>query len=135
MEVPVSDVALMVKDMCKRWGVSPAGVADDAAGVRNQDGVSVVDSFAENGVYFREAGKGSRIGGWQKMREMLNDAGKPDKPGLYVSDSCTGFWATVPFLSRSMRNPEDCDGALDHWADAARYGVIQKSNGWTQREF
>jgi len=130
MEMPVADVALKVKEMWRRWrlGGAPNGIADDAAGIRNQDGVSVVDSFADNGVYFREAGKGSRIGGWQKMREMLNDAGKVDRAGLYVSDLCTGFWATVPFLSRSLRNPEDTDGALDHWADAARYCVISKSN-------
>jgi len=134
-EMPVSDVAAKVRAMCQRWGVSPAGVADDAAGIRNQDGVSVVDSFADEGVYFREAGKGSRIGGWTRMREMLNDAGKPDKPGLYVSDLCTGFWQTVPFLSRSMRHVEDLEGN-DHWADAARYAVIgSKFQGWRQREF
>ena len=135
MEMPVADVAVLIKHMCNRYGVAPHGVADDAAGIRNQDGVSVVDSFADNGVYFREAGKGSRIGGWTFMRELLNNAGKVDRAGLYVSDACRNFWNTVPFLARSMRNPEDCDGALDHAADAARYGCIQKSNGVTQREF
>jgi len=134
-EMAVADVALLVKSMCKRYGVAPHGVCDDVCGIRNQDGVSVVDTFADNSVFFREAGKGSRIGGWTHMREMLNDAGKLDKPGLYVSDACRYFWQSVPFLARSTRNPEDCDGALDHGADAARYGCIQKSNPHAQREF
>ena len=135
-EMPVADVALLIKDTCKRYGVSPQGVADDAAGIRNQDGVSVVDSFAENGIYFREAGKGSRVGGWQHMRELLNDAGKVDRAGLYVSDACTYFWSTAPFIGRSMRNVEDCEGGqIDHGVDAVRYGCIQKSNPHPQREF
>jgi hypothetical protein len=133
--MPVADVARLAKELCQRYSVPPQGVADDAAGIRNQDGVSVVDSFAENGVYFREAGKGSRIGGWTHMREMLAHAGKLDRAGLYVSDACRYFWQTVPFLSRSMRNPEDCVGALDHGADAARYGCIQRANARAQREF
>lgn len=134
-EMPVADVAILIKRMCARFGVEPYGVADDAVGIRNQDGVSVADSFSDNGIQIREAGKGSRVGGWQHMRELLNDAGKVDRKGLYVADSCRYFWATVPFLSRSMRNPEDCDGALDHGADAARYGCIQKSNLVTNRSF
>ena len=134
-ELAVADVALLIKRMCNRWGLPPRGVCDDACGIRNQNGVSVVDTFAENGVCFREAGKGSRLGGWTKMREMLNDAGKLDKPGLYVADACRYFWDTVPFLARSMRNPEDLDGALDHGADAARYGVIQKWRPAESRSF
>jgi len=97
--MPVADVALMAKEMCQRYGVPPQAAAHHAAGIRNEDGVSVVDSFAENGVYFREAGKGSRIGGRTHMREMLVHAWMLDRAGLYVSDACRYFWQTVPFLS------------------------------------
>jgi hypothetical protein len=134
-EMAVADVALLIKRMCARYGIPPAGTCDDACGIRNQDGVSVVDTFATNGVYFREAGKGSRIGGWTHMREMLNNAGKLDKAGLYVSDACRYFWATAPFIGRSHRNPEDLDGQLDHGVDAARYAIIQRHNPRPQREF
>jgi hypothetical protein len=135
-ELPVADVALRITEMCKRYGVRAVGVADDAAGIRNQDGISVVDSFANNDVYFREAGKGSRVGGWQHVRELLNNAGKPDVPGLYLSDACQYFWSTAPFIGRSQRNIEDCEGGqIDHGADAVRYACIQRSNGIVQRDF
>lgn len=39
-EMPVADVALLIRRMCTQYGVSPAGVCDDACGIRNQDGVS-----------------------------------------------------------------------------------------------
>lgn len=135
-EMAVADVALLIKEMCRRYGVAPYGVADDASGIRNQDGVSVVDSFAANGVYFREARKGSRVGGWQHMREMLNNAGQPDRPGLYISDACRYFWSTAPFVPRSQKNVEDLEGGnIDHGCDAARYCCIQKTNSMPQREF
>jgi hypothetical protein len=137
-ELSVEEVAIRIKDMCKRWGVHPSGVSDDACGIRNDKGVSVNDSFAMNGVSFREAHKGTRIGGWTIMREMLNNASleRVDKPGLFVSDRCSYWLETVPFLSRSMRNPEDLEGVCDHAADACRYGVIQyRFVSFSQRDF
>jgi len=63
-ELSVADVALLVKDMCRRFGVTPQGVCDDACGTRMDDGVSVAQKFAEQGVFFRPSHKGSRVGGW-----------------------------------------------------------------------
>src|SRR6266498_4214321 len=90
-ELSVEDVATLIKDACGRWGVSPQGVCDDACGTRNDKGVSIMDQFASAGVTFYEARKGSRISGWQYMRELLNNAslGRVDKPGLFVSDRCS----------------------------------------------
>jgi hypothetical protein len=40
-------------------------------------------------------------------------------PGLYISDACRYFWATAPFIGRSMKNVENCEGGpIDHGADA-----------------
>lgn len=59
------------------------------------------------------------------MRRLLNDAGKPDRPGLYVSRRCTYFWATVPYLARDPRRPDDVDTrGPDHAADAVRYACL-----------
>jgi hypothetical protein len=137
-ELSVEDVATLIKDMCKRWGVKPRGCCDDACGIRNDKGVSIVETFAKAGVYFYSAEKGSRISGWTYMRELLNNASleRIDKPGLYVSDRWSYWWETVPFLSRSMRHPEDLDGVCDHGADACRYGLVAKRvNPHPQREF
>lgn len=74
---------------------------------------------------FYPAKKGDRISGWQRMRRMLADAGKVDRPGLYVSRSCEYFWATVPYLARDQRRVEDVDSSgPDHAADSTRYGLL-----------
>jgi hypothetical protein len=135
-ELSVADVALLVKDMCRRYGVTPQGVCDDACGTRMDDGVSVAQKFAEQGVFFRPSHKGSRVGGWTHLRQLMADAGKLDKPGLYVSDDCRYFWQTAPFIARSITKPEDCEGGrIDHGVDALRYHTIQKVNPHPQREF
>ena len=59
------------------------------------------------------------------MTRLLSDAGKPDKPGLYISRACEYFWSTVPFLARDSKHIEDVDSsACDHAADACRYGLL-----------
>lgn len=45
----------------------------------------IADEFQRAGVTFEPAHKGDRVQGWQRMRRMLADAGKPDRPGLYIS--------------------------------------------------
>ena len=58
------------------------------------------------------------------MRRLLQDAGKPDRPGLYVSRLCSYFCDTVPILPRDPRKSDDVDSrAADHAADACRYAL------------
>lgn len=126
----VPDLAEAIRAMCKRWGVKAHGVADDAIFARTGSGAgSISEEFNRAGVYFSPARKADRVSGWQSMRRLFADAGKPDVPGLYVSRSCEYFWATVPNLGRDTRKPEDVDSSgADHGADALRYGCIHGMN-------
>lgn len=117
-----------IKQLCEHWKVDPEGVADDAIFAQHgsREG-SIANEFKREGVYFRKAQKADRKSGWEIMRRMLQDAGKPDKPGLYVSRSCEYFWNTVPYLGRDPRNAEDVDTrGPDHGADACRYGLLDE---------
>jgi hypothetical protein len=114
--------------MCKRWGIRAEGAADDAIFARMGSGAgSISDEFTRAGVRFFPAKKADRISGWQLMRRLLADAGKPDVPGMYVSRACTYFWETVPFLARDLKRVEDVDSTgPDHAADAVRYGCLRE---------
>lgn len=118
-----------IVEFCKRWGVKPVGVADDACFARTGHGTgSIADEFQRVGVRFYPARKADRITGWQMMRRLLADAGKPDVPGLYVSRACEYWWATVPYLARDEKRVEDVDsGGPDHAADACRYGLLRRA--------
>lgn len=119
-----------IVEFCKRWEVKPEGVADDACFAKSgHSSGSIADEFRRVGVRFDPAKKADRLTGWQLMRRMLADAGKPDVPGLYVSRSCEYFWATVPYLARDQKRVEDVDSSgPDHGADACRYGLLRRRN-------
>lgn len=116
--------------MCKRWKVHPSGVADDAIFAKGGSANgSLADEFSRAGVYFRPAKKADRVSGWNVLRRLLADAGKPDVPGLYISRSCEYFWSTVPYLARDQKRVEDVDSTgPDHGADAVRYGCLGHGN-------
>ncbi len=116
--------------MCKRWKIKPTGCADDAIFAKTGSGAgSIADEFTRGGVRFYPAKKADRIGGWNVMRRLLSDAGKPDVPGLYISRGCTYFWETVPYLGRDIKRVEDVDSSgPDHAADAVRYGCLHQRN-------
>lgn len=121
----VPHLAEYIIEMCDKWNIKAEGVADDAIFAKHGSGAgSIADEFKRAGVYFRKAHKADRKSGWEKMRRLLQDAGKPDKPGLYIARNCEYFWATVPYLGRDPRNTEDVDTrGADHAADAVRYGI------------
>lgn len=126
----VPTLAEEIKSMWARWDKKrPQGVADDAIFARTGHSTgSISDEFRLSGIYFDAAKKADRITGWQRMRRLLADAGKPDVPGLYVSRVCSYFWATVPYLARDQRRIEDVDSSgPDHGADACRYGCLRQS--------
>ncbi len=123
----VPTVAEEIISMCRRWSIRPRGVADDACFARSGYSTgSIADEFSRCGVYFTPAKKADRITGWQTMRRYLQDAGKLDVPGLYISRGCDYFWSTVPYLARDEKRTEDLDSrGPDHGADACRYGLMR----------
>jgi len=121
--------------MADQWKIKAEGIADDACFSNQGHGAgSIAEEFRKNGVYFIAAKKGDRKTGWEIMRTMLQDAGKPDKPGLYITRNCEYFWSTVPFLARDQRKTDDVDTkGPDHAADACRYGLLRVKRTATQQ--
>lgn len=124
-----------IRALCKPYRMKPAGVADDAIFSRHGHGAgSIADEFSQCGVRFSPAKKHDRIPGWQIMRRLLQDAGKPDKPGLYVHRQCSYFWQTVPYLAHDPKRREDLDTrGPDHAADAVRYACLYHRQGITSQ--
>jgi hypothetical protein len=125
----VPTLAGEIKAMCKAWNIRPEGVADDAIFAKMGSGAgAIADEFTREGVRFSPAKKADRLTGWNIMRRLLADAGKPDLPGLYVARNCKYWWQTVPTLARDPRRIEDIDSSgPDHAADACRYGCLQQN--------
>ena len=124
-----------IVEMCARWSIKAQGVADDACFSNTGQASTIAGEFQRKGVNFRRARKADRITGWNLMRRMLSDAGKPDVPGLYISRNCEYFWGTVPHLARDQKRVEDVDSSgPDHGADACRYGLLRRERGHSVME-
>ena len=122
-------MAELAKRLCHRNGIELGHVPrrhrvmDAALGaeIGHKDG-SIGHQLAVAGAGFIAAPKGRRAPGWALIARMLEAAGDPSVPALYATPEVESFWATVPALTYSERDPEDLrtDGP-DHTADALRY--------------
>lgn len=93
-----------------------------------EDGESIADRMGRCGVSWIKADKspGSRVPGWQLVREYLEAAkgNDPDSPHFYTFRGCSNLIRTLPTLPRDKRKPDDVDtDAEDHIGDAVRYRV------------
>lgn len=99
-----------------------------------EDGPSIADKMAEQGVRWEPADKspGSRKNGWERLRLMLKAALSfpMEEPGLFVFNTCTdGFIRTVPVLPRDKVKTDDVDTkAEDHTGDEVRYRVMARKS-------
>jgi hypothetical protein len=112
------------KEMGIAGRVKP-GAADSSIFDRDR-GESIHDKMAGLGVRFVPANKkpGSRVGGWEVMRQMMKAAHQRpmEDPALLVFNTCTNFRRTIPELPRDELRSDDIDThAEDHIADEARY--------------
>lgn len=115
-----------INEMCKRTRCAREGVIDDARGLAPDQ--TLIGLMSGHQLEFRKPAKG-RSEGWAALGElMFNSYEKNGRPGLWVSERCTGFWTTLPVLPRDPLRPEDVDSAaVDHWADAARYAATRET--------
>ncbi len=95
------------------------------------DGKCIADDMGRIGVKWIRADKrpGSRINGWELLRERLKNSITGDGPGLYTFETCRQFIRTLPMLPRDEIKTDDVDTeAEDHVGDEVRYKVLSKTS-------
>lgn len=120
MNWSIGKFADAMQEMCDRNHTYKVGCIDDARGLSPDD--TLINGMSQYNFSFERPAK-NRRSGWAVMREMLTNAKEANgKPGLWISQNCRGFWATVPTMPRDPVNAEDVDTrSVDHWGDAGRY--------------
>jgi len=132
-----SEVARKILKLQRELGraVSP-GPADSSI-YTIENGNSISGDMESVGVRWNRANKaaGSRINGWEILRQRLKNSISREGPGLYVFDTCRQFIRTFPVLPRDKRQADDVDTeAEDHIADEVRYRVLSKTYSLNVRQ-
>lgn len=142
-----------VKDIAKRilkieekrgWtGRVKPGPADSSIFSGEPGEKTIATKFAEAGVHFVPAfkGPGSRINGWQLIRELLDNAiptevneWKQEEPGLTVFRRCVQTQRTLPVAPRDVKEPDDVDTeSEDHIPDTVRYRALARKHRITHQ--
>lgn len=80
-------------------------------------------------------GPGSRVNGWQLVRDLLSATlgddvtGRMEEPGLSVMDRCRQTLRTLPSAPRDETDPDDVDTeAEDHIPDVVRYKALARKH-------
>jgi len=95
-----------------------------------QNGNSYAADMERIGVAWLRAdkGPGSRVNGWELMRQRLKNSITKEGPGLFAFNTCRQFLRTVPVLPRNESKMEDVDSSSeDHIGDAVRYKISTKT--------
>lgn len=120
--------------------------SDDSAGKSVADQmaspVRLSSGVTSPGVRWLKADKspGSRKRGWEHMRQLLEDAKRPEgggpreSPGMFVFNVCRDWVRLVPVLPRDPKDLDDVDtDAEDHNGDETRYRALMGRRGARQR--
>lgn len=94
-----------------------------------ENGNSIAGDMEKIGVRWNRANMktGSRINGWELLRQRFENSVKKEGPGIYVFDTCRQFIRTVPVLPRDSRQSDDVDSnAEDHCLDGDTLVVTTK---------
>lgn len=129
-------------------GPADSSIYDETDGEHGKH--SIAANMAKLGVHWIKAdkGPGSRVNGWEKLRNMLaaaldkDEHGNPimrtrpmEEPGLFVFNTCRSWLRCVPMMPRDEKKPDDVDTkSEDHLGDETRYEIYRKDAEESSKE-
>lgn len=121
-----SEIAEGILEREVEMGIEVAPGPADSSIFDSENGNCIAEDMANRGVYWTRADKspGSRIAGWEKMRNRFKAAWKApmEDPGLFFFDNCIHAIRTIPVLPRDEKKPQDVNTqSEDHEPDSIRY--------------
>jgi hypothetical protein len=129
-EWPPSRLGERAAAMCADWGIRrPSGVVDNARGLQGTDVIEEIRSTGKFGSLTLPK-KGRRAERHALMASMLQAAAEnnPDRPHLYVADTCQFLIHAIANSVRDERDPDDVadtPSCPDHPLDSAQYAIAQ----------
>jgi len=133
------DIAKGIKNREKELPMKIFPGPADSAIYATENGVCIAEDMESEDIEWTPADKspGSRINGWERMREHFKGALNPlENRGFFVFSNCIHTIRTVPTLPRHETKTDDVDtDSEDHIADTLRYRISQAKPASTEQSF
>jgi len=125
-EKPVSYHAKKMKELEAELSISPSSIwLDPSTWARRTEYEAPAIEFSDYGIFAGRA-QNDRLGGWNRMDEMLSEIMEDGYPRLRIFDTCENLIKELP----NMRIKEGTDDVVkenDHAVDALRYAIMSRS--------
>ncbi|MBS7262356.1 MAG: phage terminase large subunit [Eubacteriales bacterium] len=124
----VSEAAAAVRAAFSGVKITAMAAPPDLWSRRQDTGKSAAQIFAENGVTLTRA-SADRVAGWYNLKEWLH-ADEEGRPRLRIFRNCVNLIRTLPQLTFSETDPNDCavqPHEITHAPDALRYFCSYRS--------
>lgn len=125
-EKPISYHARRMKEIENELNISPSAIfLDPSAWAKRSEYESSAAEFADYGISAGRA-QNDRLGGWNRIEEMLTDTVKSDeRPQLQVFSTCTNLIREIG-SARIKEGTDDIHKENDHALDALRYAIMSR---------
>ena len=124
-ERPISYHARKIKEIERTLDISPSSIwLDPSTWARKSEYESPGMEFADYGVYAGRA-QNDRLGGWNRIEEMLTNRLDDGMPQLRIFNTCTNLIHELPSL-KIREGTDDVEKENDHASDALRYSIMSR---------
>jgi hypothetical protein len=124
-EKPISVHAREMRTLEVANGIVPsARFLDPSAWARRSEYEAPAAEFADYGIDCGRA-QNDRLGGWNRIEEMLSRDMEDGMPQLQIFSSCRNLIRELPNL-RIKAGTDDVDKVNDHASDALRYAIMTR---------
>lgn len=125
-ERPISYHAGRIKEIREELGISPSAIyLDPSAWATERQYESAAAEFFDYGIWVTKA-QNDRIGGWNRIDEMLHEKLEDGLPRLQIFNTCKNLIRELPNL-KIKDETDDVEKRLDHAADTARYLCMSRT--------
>jgi PBSX family phage terminase large subunit len=124
-EKPVSVHVRAMKAVEAKLNISPSSVwMDPSVWARRSEYESTALEFADFGLYAARA-QNDRLGGWNRIEEMLTQEMADKLPQLRVFNTCQNLIRELP-SAKIKEGTDDIEKENDHALDALRYAIMSR---------
>jgi len=125
-EKPISHHARKIKEIETTYGITTtSSFLDPSAFARKSEYQSIAQELADHNIHCGRA-QNDRIGGWNRIEEMMIDTMPDGLPRLRIFRTCENLIRELPSLKIKEGTNDVDDKQSDHAADALRYAIMTR---------